>query len=325
MKHFPKGLQISSTISAIVLGAAFVAGCTIATTPADPLPTPSPTPTTTVDGGSEAGPIVGSGCDFGEPNDIREQAKAIDLNASYTSLCVSNPDHADELDFFEITAPASDLAGGVVEVLLSNVKSGGLAEIIVTSVADNGVIFDAYTTDAGANVSGWLSVSPGAKYRIRVSRFGGAGDRFAYDLSTKYTAIKDAFEPNNKKEDAKSISVNAPIEASAAAHSAKAELEPGDDDDWYKVTLAAGVATIKMTNNGSDHLCDMQLLDAAGQKVDERYTTTPGADCVMDARELKGGSYFLRLNTFGGHPIRGEANKPVAPYVLQSYKLEVQQ
>ena len=325
MNHFPKGLHITSTISAIVLGAAFVAGCTITTTPADPLPTPAPTPTSTVDGGSEAGPIVGSGCDFGEPNDTREQAKAIDLNASYTSLCVSNPDHVDELDFFEITAPASDLAGGVVEVKLSSVKSGGLAEIIVTSVVDNGVIFDAYTTDAGANVSGWLSVSPGAKYRVRVSRFGGAGDRFAYDLSTKYTAIKDTFEPNNKKEEAKSIALNTPIEATAAAHSPKANLEVGDDDDWFKVTLGAGAATIKMTNNAADHLCDMQLLDAAGQKVDERYQTTPGADCVLDAADLKGGSYFLKLNTFGGLPIRGDANRPVAAFMLQSYKLEVQQ
>ena len=208
---------------------------------------------------------------------------------------------------------------------LSNVKNGGIAEIIVTSVADNGVIFDSYTTDAGASVSGWLSVTPGAKYRVQVSRFAGAGDRFAYDLFAKYTAIKDTFEPNNKKEEAKTIDLNKPIEATAAAHSAKTDLDVGDDQDWFKVTLGAGAATIKMTNVASDYLCDVQLLDAAGQAVDEKYQVTPGADCVLDAKDLKGGSYFLKLHTFGGLPIRGEAHKPVAAFVIQSYKPEVQQ
>jgi hypothetical protein len=325
MIHFTKSLQISSTISAIVVGAAFMAGCTISTSPTDPALTPAPTPSSTVDGGSDGGPVVGSGCDFAEPNDTRESAKPIDLNTPYTSLCVSNPDKSDELDFFEITAPAADVAGGVVEVQVTNVKNDGHPEIIVTSVVDNGVIFDAYTVDRGANVSGWLTVTPGAKYRIQVNRFGGAGDRFAYDIVAKYTPIKDTYESNNKKEDAKAIEVNKPIEGSAAGHSAKADLEEGDADDWFKVTLGAGAATLKMTNVAADNLCDLQLFDANGVKVDEKYQVTPGADCIMAATELTGGSYFVKLNTFSGPPSRGEANKPVPAFLTQSYVLEVQQ
>ncbi|HSO33076.1 MAG TPA: hypothetical protein VLT33_11170 [Labilithrix sp.] len=324
MNHFTKSLQISSILSALVLGAAVAAGCTVTTTPVDATPDASPSPIPTADGGSDAAPAP-SGCDFGEPNDTRETAKSITLGTTYSNLCVSNPDHADELDFFELTAPASDLAGGYVEVKLSNVQNAGLGEIIVTSSLDNGVIFDSYTTDPGANVSGWLTVAPGAKYRIQVNRFGGAGARFSYDLSTKYTATTDTYEPNNKKEDAKSIALNTVIDASAAASSAKAELAVGDDQDWFKVTLAAGTATIKMTNNGSDFLCDVELIDATGTGVDERYQTSPGADCIIDAKELVGGSYFVKVHSFAGLPIRGAGDKPVASFVTQNYKLEVQQ
>jgi hypothetical protein len=325
MKTNIKGTRYASTLSALVLAAsaALVVGCTITTTPADPIPAPTP-PSTTEDGGMD-GAASASGCDFGEPNDTREQAKVIALGTAYTGLCVSNPDHTDELDFFEFTAPSSDLAGGVVEVQLTNVKNGGLAEIIVTAVANNGVVFDSYQTDPGANTSGWLSVAPGAKYRIQVNRFGGAGDRFAYDLLAKYTAITDTFEPNNKKEDAKVIALNTPIVATAAAHSANAELSAGDDQDWFKVSLGAGIAKIKMTNVAADYMCDVELLNDAGESVGEKYQVDRGADCVLDAQDLKAGSYFVKLHAFSGLPIRGDANKPVAAFMLQSYTLEVQQ
>jgi hypothetical protein len=334
MNHNSKSLNVLSTLSVIALGAAFVAGCTITTTPSsDAGSAPSTTPPVVTppgadagDGGSAISPVVvAAGCSFGEPNDNRDQAKAIDLGTTYTGLCVSNPDHTDELDFFEITAPSSDAAGGVVEVSVSNVKDRGLAEIIVTSAADNVVIFDSYTTDPGASTAGWLSVTPGAKYRVQINRFGGAGDRFTYDLSTKYTAINDTFEPNNKKEDAKAITLNTPIHATSAAHSANGNLQVGDDADWYKVTIAAGTASIKMTNVASDYLCDVQLFDASGEKVAEQYETTKGADCILPATDLKGGSYYVLLNTFGGLPLRGDAHTPVASFMLQQYKLEVQQ
>ena len=324
MNHFTKSLQISSIVSALVLGSAIVAGCTVTTTDGSGTPDASPTPTPTADGGSDA-PTTGSGCDFGEPNDTRETATAITLNQTYSNLCVSNPDKTDELDFFEITAPSTDLAGGYVEIKIANVGNAGLADIIVTSSSDNDVVFENYTTDQGANVSGWLTVTPGAKYCIQVNRFGGAGDRFTYDLSTKYTAIVDTYEPNDKKEDAKTIALNTAIMASAAAHSPRANLQVGDDQDWFKTTLAAGIATVKVSNVASDYMCDVEVFDATGTSVNEAYQTTKGADCILDLKDLTGGLYYLKLHEFAGLPIRGAGGVPVASFVTQQYKLEVVQ
>jgi hypothetical protein len=323
MKSSAARLRFSPAIALFALGAACAVGCTITTT--DPAPVTPVTPVTGQDGGAEAGADLGAGCDFAEPNDTREQAKPIDLDKAYAGLCVSNPEGPDELDFFEITAPVTDLAGGYVEVQLSNVKNGGLGEIIVTSSLDNGVIFDSYTTDPGANVSGWLTVTPGAKYRIQVNRFGGRGERFAYDLRAKYTPIADAFEPNNTKEDAKAIEVGKGIQASAAAHSAKTEVTETDEADFYKVTLAAGAATVKMSSVPADFMCDVELLDAAGVRVAEKYQTDKGADCTLDATNLVGGSYLVKVHAFGGVPVRGATGSEVPAFVRLPYALAVTQ
>ena len=323
MNHFPKSLQISSTITAIVLGAAFMAGCTITSSPVadDGSHKPAATPSSTVDGGSTS-PIVGSGCDFGKPNSTREQATAIDLNRAYTKLCVAP---GEDVHFYEVTAPVADVAGGVVEMQISNVQNPGLARMIVTAVADNGAIFDSYSTDPGATISGWFSMTPGAKYRIQVSRFSGSDEQFAFDLFAKYTAIVDAFAPNKRKEDAKPIAVNKPIHSTASAHSPKAQLEESDGEHWFTVSLAAGAAAVKLTDVPADYLCDVQLFDSLGQASGEKYSTTAGGACMLDATELKGGSYFVKLRPFSGNFVHGEARNAPAAYMLRSFTLEVQQ
>lgn len=321
-----KTFALPSVLAALTLAGLCAVGCTIkeADSGTTPVGTSGGLPGA-ADAGDGGTTVGGEGCAFGEPNDTREQAKAIEVNTTYKGLCVSSPEGPDELDFFVFTAPATDAAGGLVELTVSNVKDKGLAEIIVTSVEDNGVIFDSYTTDEGANVTGWLSVSPGAKYRIQVNRFGGKGDRFAYDLAAKYTAIADTFEPNDTKEQAKSIELKKPISASASLSSAKTDVTEADDSDFYKVTLGAGSASIKMTKVPADYACDVELIDAAGEGVAEKYQVDKGADCVIDAVDLVGGSYFVKVHTFGGVSVRGGPGSEVPAYMRQQYSLEVVQ
>ncbi len=306
--------------SSVLLTVLLAAGCHL-----------TPLPATDGDGGADAA-VTGSdggdggvdpACGMGEPNDTREQSTAIDLDKSYAG-CVSATDGTDLLDFYELTAPM-DAAGGYVEVTISGVGPQGLAELIVTSSADNDVLFDAYTTDNGGSVKGWLTVAPGAKYRVRVSRFAGAGTRFAYSLDTKYTKINDTFEPNNSKADAKPISLNMPIQASAAAVSANTALAGADAEDWFKVTLAAGNATVKLSNSPSDHLCDVELIDNSGQSVGENYTTSNGANCQIDATALTGGTYYVNAHTFAGVPLRAAANAAPPAQITAQYTLVVMQ
>lgn len=307
--------------SSVLVTVLLSAGCHLTPMPAADGDGGADAAVTTTDGGD--GGVDVAACELGEPNDTREQSTAIDLDRSYPG-CVSTPEGTDLLDFYEITAPM-DAAGGYVEVSVSGVGAQGLAEVVVTSSTDNDVLFDAYTTDMGATVKGWLTVAPGAKYRLRVSRFAGAGPRFAYSLDTKYTKLSDTFEPNNTKADAKPISLNMPIQASAAAVSPNAALAGPEAEDWYKVTLAAGNATVKLQSSPADHLCDVELLDDGGQRVAENYTTTKGANCQIDAMGLVGGTYYVNAHSFGGLPARAGGNVAPPPSITAQYTLVVQQ
>ena len=298
--NISKGLQAASLVSLLALGSAFAVACNDDPTPGTADAGPDATPAT--DGGTDSAD-AGDPCAFGEPNDTRETAKAVDLNKTYAGLCVSHPDTTDDLlDFFEITAPATDLAGGYVELSLANVSPTGLGDFIVTSEADNQVLVENYTTDPGGSVKAWFTVAPGAKYRIQVGRFGGQGERFSYDLLAKYTATVDAFEPNDTKETAKPITVGTPITASAVAHTANAMLSDDDQNDYYSVTLAAGDAQVKMTNVPDSYLCEVRLYQPSGDIVDQgdNYQTTKGADCTVNVTAIPAGNYLVRVTPFSG-------------------------
>ena len=317
-----KGLQAASLVSLVALGVSFAAACT------DDPGTPGaedagPDATPAVDGGgTDAADANVDPCALGEPNDTIGTATTIQLNTTYNA-CVSGPDMSDNSDFYVFTAPATDLAGGYVQLQMEGVAASGLAEMIVTD-AEGGVIFDSSTTTAGESVYGWLTVAPGAKYTIEVTRTGGAGDRFAYNINAKYTAIVDTFEPNNTTADAKPIVVGTPITASAAAPSAKAQLQPGEDSDFYKVTLAGGDATVTMSNVPADYLCEVIVLDSAGASVNENDSTTPGATCTLALTGLAAGSYFVQVAPFSG-TVRADKVKDVPASVTGSYTLNVTQ
>ena len=277
------------------------------------------------DGGSGNDGAVGSGgCGFGEPNDSRETATPITLDTPYAGLCVANEDGSDEFDFYEITAP-NDAAGGYVLVFITNVSAQGLAEIKVTGSQDSEQVVSAYKTDDGANLRAWFTVSPSAKYRIAVSRFGGGGGgRYTYDLAVRYTKTVDAYEPNNSKMDAKLITKGTAIVASTAANSPRGDLIPADVEDWYKVVLTAGMVSVKVTANPADYECDVTLFDPSGVQVDEKYVTTEGADCILDATATTAGTYLIKQTRFGGVSVRGGEGE-VTPTMTGTYSLLVSQ
>jgi hypothetical protein len=74
-------------------------------------------PAATADAG--AGPQSASVCNFGEPNDTRDEAFAIDFAKAYTG-CLTPTDK----DFYTFTAP-NDGAGGYVVAELANVGANG--------------------------------------------------------------------------------------------------------------------------------------------------------------------------------------------------------
>lgn len=313
-----------SVLAAIVsvCGAGGAGGCTINNISAGDGGTPSSDAASTSDGNSSAdGGHLSGGCDFGEPNNDRDHGTPITLNASYTKMCVSGADGA---DFFEIVGP-NDVAGGYVEVSMTNVGDAS-PEMEVFAVADQGKMFDTYTTTRGASLYGWFTVSPGAKYQVKIREFAATGPsndpQFTYDLNVKYTPLNDKYEPNDKREDAKPISLATPILASGVAVSPKAT--PDNDDDWYKVTLAAGMVTV-VVKTPADTNCDVKLYDAANAVAGGNYQVGHGTDCTFTVDPVTPGDYTLVRRTFGS-PAPTAGNVQLTPdYVTKQYTLTVTQ
>jgi hypothetical protein len=333
--------MIRHTLSIFIASAA-AAGCTITTTPAGTDSGPggddasvaieAAASSDDADGGAgasapEAGVSVdagGAGCAFGEPNDTRETATAIDLNHKYAGMCVSSDDGTmDTSDFYVVTAPG-DVAGGYVTFTISNVSAMGLVEATATAAADGAPMVDVTPSGNGASITGWFTVSPGAKYRLEVKRYAGVPSQFTYDLELAYAKITDAYEPNNTRADAKTITAATPIQASAAAFSANGDLVTTDDDDWYAVTLAAGSATVTLSHAPADYYCDLQLFDPSVAPAGNHPTSSgPGSDCKLDATGLAAGTYTLDVHAYSLMTRAGTGAAP--PSVTGSYTLAVTQ
>jgi hypothetical protein len=274
-------------------------------------------------GGTGGSSMVG--CGFGEPNDVREMAKVLTLpdgagprTAAVQGICVGMND----VDFYQITAPVAP-AGGVMTVDINNVSSEGTVEMVVTAADDNGEVFSTYTADQGASLSGWFAVASGATYRIKVDRF--AGSNFTHDLSLTYTPIVDMYEPNNTRADAKPIVVGTPIQASAGVVTPKSDSVAADEQDWYKVTLAAGGATVRMSNVPADYRCEVATYNSAGAQLETNYTTTMGANCELSLPpSTPAGEVTIKVQAFAGAGPTG-AGGAVPPRYTAQYTLAVTQ
>jgi hypothetical protein len=271
------------------------------------------------DGGIDSG--IPGDCSAGEPNDTRETSTVIDVAQTRVG-CVGGAD--DKIDFYEFTAPALGAAGGLLEVVLSEVSATSGPEITIYAVADNGEILNRYEADKGKSLNAWTSIASGAKYRIAINAFANSG-RFNYKLGFKATAINDTFEPNNTRLTAKPIALGTAIQASVGAVSPNATFTTSDVQDWFKVTLAAGAATILMSNVPADYAGELTVYDASGTQIKNEYNTTKGANVTLALpANNPAGEVTISVESFASK-VRYADDGVASPSYTSQYSLKVSQ
>jgi hypothetical protein len=286
------------------------------------------TETTTTDSGvPDSSPAVDSGadsalptgaCAFGEPNETRETAKAVNLGDTITA-CIST---GTEIDFLSFTTPA-DVTGGFVLLDFNNVGAGNLL-VKVQTASDNAEIATKYVTTPGQSVKLWFAAAPGTAYRVAVADFAGFTAEYKYDLKLTYTKVNDTFEPNDKREDAKPLTLGTPVDAYIFAGFKSATIPQSDYDDWYSVTLAAGAVTMKVENVPADVTPEVELYDPSNATVDGRtYSITPGASVTKSSTAATGGTYKVRVNYFSPEP--ATSGSDVLEHLTKPYKLTITQ
>jgi hypothetical protein len=273
----------------------------------------------TADGGGGANP-----CGLPnepEPNDDRDHAAAYELGTSVEG-CIATKN---ELDFYQFTAP-SDPAGGYVQVAVTNVGNGYI-QTNTYAASDNGEILQAYAANKGQSVNYFFSVAPGQTYRIAFTDWVSVEGAFAYTLQATYTAIADAYEPNDTVDQAKAITVGTPIQAYLfAGFTAGGTFDADSMDDWYQFTAAAGNITVTLSNVPTDTTMEMSVHGPDKSQLGGlAYNTTAGANVTATRTAATAGTYYVRVGRWVGVGKAAGIGSTVPDRFTRPYTLSVTQ
>ena len=239
--------------------------------------------------------------------------------------CVSDDD---DIDFFSLTAPAGDLGGGYFEASLTNVGQMW-ADLKIYTASDNSEIVHGYATSDGGSLYFYWAAAPGQTYRIAVASFSAFKAPSRYTLKVTYTKVDDTFEPNDTRDTAKPITLGATAQPFIFAGYKAKQVDAAAYQDWFSVTLAAGMVTVKVEDVPTDIRPDVHLYKPDGTEVNDAraYNTTAGGSVMGKSTLTDAGSYKVMVEVFSVLPETGKTTMPgvVPDSFKRPYKLTVTQ
>jgi hypothetical protein len=251
------------------------------------------------DGGQsvDAGDVVGEI----EPNEDRDHATPYTPGSTVTGWVSS----AEDIDFYEVVVPASDLAGGYYQASITDVGEGSVRAIVYTA-SDNKIIHQAPGSN-GASLFFYWAAAPEQKYRIEVTRAGNFVAPYDYTLKIQYTRINDTFEPNDTSvgDAPKLVTLGMPITAYFFTGFKEMTINAADYEDWFLLDLAAGMTTVKVDTVATDARLMFEMIDSGGNPVSAARKVASAAEATID--------HSFMVTTAGKYRavIRGYANQSI--------------
>ena len=174
-----------------------------------------------------------------------------------------------DVDYYEITVPAGDLAGGYYQASITGVGAGLLVHAEVYTASDNERIHQATPATAGASLFFYWAAAAGQKYGIAVSRSRTLSLPNNYTLQILYTKINDAFEPNDTSggDAPKLVTAGVPVTAYFFAGFKTRLIDAAEYQDWFALDLPAGMNTITLANVASNWRPMITLMDDMGNPL----------------------------------------------------------
>jgi hypothetical protein len=247
-------------------------------------------------GGAAGGGANPCGITEMEPNNTRDNPTAYTAGAAVVACIGSDTD----VDFYELTAPMADVAGGYYQAGLTDVGADGMLDVKVYTASDNSaVVENTYTIDKGGSLFFYWAAAPGQKYRIAVSNFVAAGKPFKYTLKATYNKVNDTFEPNDTPETAKPLTLATPVMGYLYTGFKAKDIDAKEYEDWFSFTLAAGMVSIKLENVPTNIAGQVKLRDPTGSEVflmPAGYNTTMGGSVIATGMIMAAGAHKLVVN-----------------------------
>jgi hypothetical protein len=279
---------------------------------------------TTTGAGGQGNVSVGSDpCTSADPgNEDQSHATPYTVLGADFHACMQS---ATDIDFYEFTTPASPAAGGVITVNLIDVGTNGSIDSTAFAASDNSEIQGNGNGTNGGSAYYWFNAAPATKYRVSVQRFYSGMTANPYTFKATYTQLNDTFEPNDLRTQAAPLTAGTPAQAFMfAGFTSSTGFASNAWEDWYKVTLAAGMVKLTLSILATDIAGDMVLYDALGTEVTSMGSATNGSTVLLNRTGITAGDYYVKVAPF--YVPSGKGNGTVLPqYVSQPYTLTITQ
>jgi hypothetical protein len=234
-------------------------------------------------------------CNGVEPtvNDTHAQATPLAINDTVQGCVEAAADH----DFYQLTVPA-DAAGGILKIAITEVGAFR-ADATLYSSSDFAELKSSTGGTDAQSVFFYVATTPGASYQVEMAAWSPASSLPAsrYTVRATYTALPDPYEPNDTRFDAKKITVGTPAEGYLFAGYASAQV--ASFDDYYKVTLAAGSATVNLDIVPANVEAQLWLYDPNGVQLKTASTSTPGGGLTV-TNAVTAGDHYVRVGLWTG-------------------------
>jgi hypothetical protein len=177
----------------------------------------------------------------------------------------------------------------------------------------------------GAPLSFWFTSAPGQTTRISLRDDAGAPN--TYDLTTNYTQVQDAFEPNDAMDAATPMPPGAQMSAFLFAGRRDGPTDPAAWDDYFRFTAQPGALSVRVDDLPADLAAKLFLLRPDGTEVARVSNGMRGASLVMAAPTVTdAGDYVVRVSLWNeAPPPAGARTDDLPPSFIQPYLLTVSQ
>jgi hypothetical protein len=224
-----------------------------------------------------------------EPNDDLAHATPYTVGTKIMATSANG-----DVDFFTVTTPATDLAGGFYKVTVNGVGAG-VVHLEVYSLNDKGRI--GYSDGAGVGQSSFYfwAASPGQTYYVRATG-GSSAIPFEYTFAVSYTKIDDPYEPNDTRDTPKPIALG---QAVTAYYFSGYKLSSAvSDQDWYSVELTAGPLTASLTNVATNEKLQLDITNAANETMKLGSSASLGSNVTAMYNVPAPGTYRISVIPF---------------------------
>lgn len=248
-------------------------------------------------------------CDEADDNDTR--AKALLLTSTAT-LCLAGED----TDFLELRTPNDGRAHVVSLELEQEVETR--VQLAAFAAADNSEL-GTFSFAKGVTRAVYLTLGPGTKTYLQLSPYFGEG---LVHVTASFAAEKDANEPNNERSMATELALGTDMDAQLLVpYTAADDQLP---DDWYKVELPVGTATLNISNVPENLRFSVTVFNATGTQVSSATTANAGAALVNHTiLAPTAGEYFIQIADYFSAELGPFITAAKPKHLTETYTLRV--